>query len=373
MPIGATWVESPHLENEDVGTYRYPSVRAWYMNGLIDGGGSITEKMGLFWMNHFGMADVGEHRAQYAYIQLFRRYATGNFRELIEEVTVLPAMLQFLNGQYNRKDAPDENYARELLELFTVQKGQPGEVNYTEEDIREIARVLTGWRVNGAWSTEETTVTSYFDERRHDEGTKRLSAYFGNATIENGGAEEYKQLIDIVFRHPETPRAICRDLYVYFVGHEIDGLTESAVIRPLADLLVENNFELRPVIEELLASNHFLDVKRRGTIVKNPYEFMLSMARPLGGYAHLGLDLFTTYRLGGAYHWWASTMDMDFLYPPTVSRVEGLLPGPRLLPQLDRLYYAATTHRDRRGASPPGGCGWKVNRGPSTGSASWQV
>ena len=317
--IGESWVDSPHLENADVGNYRWPSLRGWYMNGLIDSPTRITEKMALFWMNHFGMSDVGEHRAQYQYIQLFRRFATGNFRTLIERITVHPSMLAFLNGRYNRKGAPDENYAREMLELFTVQKGRPGDVNYTEEDVRACARVLTGWRVRGFWSREDEAVESYFQDDWHDTEPKQLSSYFGNATIENGGPDEYKTLIGIVFQHPETARAICRDLYIYFVDHRIDDGVESGVIRPLADLLVASDFELAPVLENLLGSAHFFDRDRRGAIIKNPYEFMLSVARPLGGYGHLGLDLNLTYNLGNAYHWLSRNMDMDFLYIPTVS------------------------------------------------------
>ena len=319
VPIGATWINAPWLNSTDVGLYRYPSVRGWYMNNLIDSPTDISEKMGLFWINHFGMAEVGEQRAEYDYVELFRRYATGNFRELIKEITVHPAMLAFLNGRFNRKDAPDENYARELLELFTVQKGRPGDVNYTEGDIREIARVLTGWRERGFYSTQHNTVSSYFDAGWHDTGSKQLSAHFNNAVITDGGASEYATLIDIIFEHPEASRAICRDLYIYFVGHEIDATIEQDLIEPMAQLLRDSDFELYPVLENLLGSAHFFDDRHRATIIKNPYEFMLSMARPLGGYDHLGLAIKDRYEIGTAYHYWAETMDMDFLMLPSVS------------------------------------------------------
>ena len=342
VPIGQTWINSPFLESADVGKYRWPSLRGWYMNDLIAGPTRIREKMAMFWMNHFGMADVGDHRVQYDYVQLFRRHATGNFWELIEKITVHPSMLTFLNGRYSYKDAPDENYARELLELFTVQKGRPGDKNYTEDDIREIARVLTGWRVRNMWSQEEGPVESYFDTGWHDEGTKQLSSYFRNAVIVNGGAEEYKTLIGIIFNHPETPRAICRDLYLYFVGELEEG--KEWVIHRMARLLRESDFELEPVLRDLLASNHFMAGQRRGTIVKNPYEFMLSMARPLGGYGHLGLDLNLRYNLGNAYHWWATTMDMDFLYLPTVSGWKAYYQAPGYY----RSWITSTTLQRRR-------------------------
>lgn len=319
VPIGATWIKSRHLPDGASSEYRWKSLRGWYHYDLIRSRMDIREMMTLFWINHFGMADVGEHRSQFKYIQLFRSYATGNFRELIEKITVHPSMLAFLNGRYNNKWAPDENYARELLELFTVQKGKPGDVNYTEEDIREIARVLTGWRVEGHWSREVDIVKSYFDPEWHDTESKQLSEHFGNAVIENQGGQEYKTLIDIIFRHKETARAIVRDLYTFFVDHRIDDDVEYGAIRPLARLLVDNDFELRPVLRNLLESNRFFATKVRGTMVKSPYIFMTSMARSLGGYGYLKLDQADRYHLGNSFHWWGNNMGMDFLYLPTVS------------------------------------------------------
>jgi uncharacterized protein (DUF1800 family) len=319
VPIGETWIEARYQEDVDVGNYRRGSLRAWFHRLLHEGPFHLRERMTLFWINHFGISDVDEQRAAYQYIRLFQRRGLGNFRQLMEEVTVNPAMLVFLNGRYNRAEAPDENYARELLELFTVQKGQPGDINYTEEDIREIARVLTGWRVDGLYSRTEDRVTSYFDERRHDTGSKQLSTYFGNAMIENGGASEYKILIGIIFRHPETPRAIVRDLYMYFVDYRITDEVERSVIRPLAELLVEKDFEVRPVMRNLLGSAYFFRQDNRATQIKSPYEFVNGITRTLGGYAHLDLGLRLDYELARTHHYWIGQMDMDFLNPPTVS------------------------------------------------------
>ncbi len=323
VPIGATWVESPHLENGDVGQYRWPSLRGWYFNNLMDADFSITERMALFWMNHFGMSDVGEHRAQYQYLQLFRQWGAGNFQRIIEEITVHPAMLRFLNGDYSTRWEPNENYARELLELFTIQKGpqvSPGDyTHYTEEDIQAAARILTGWRNRGMWSQQQEPVESYFFENWHDEGEKTFSHRFDNQTISGNGDQEYKDLIAMIFSRDEVSRAICRELYRYFVYYDIDSSIESDVIEPLAQCLRDNNYELEPVLRNLLGSQHFFDMSNRGPMIKNPYEFMIGVVRPLGGYAHLGLNLELTYNLGGAYHWWATNQDMDFLYPPTVA------------------------------------------------------
>ena len=339
VPIGATWVEAPHVEGQDVGKYRWSSLRGWYIQHLIDSPCTIMEKLAMFWVNHFGMSDVGEHRAQYQYIQLFREYGAGSFQEMIERITVHPAMLRFLNGEYSNKWDPNENYGRELLELFTIQKGpqiNPGDYsNYTEEDIRVAARVLTGYRNRGMWSREDTPVESYFDADWHHEGVdpstgevvgKQLSYHFDNAVIENNGADEYKDLISVIFSKPETARAMCRELYRYFVYYEITPRVESDVIAPLAQFMIDNDFSMELTLRKLFSSEHFYDMVVRGPIIKNPYEYALSILRPLGGFGHLNLSLVngydrlqTTYNIGYSVFYWLNNMNMDVFYPPTVA------------------------------------------------------
>ena len=342
VPVGATWIDSPHVDGADVGQYRWPSLRGWYMQNLIDSDFNIMEKIAMFWVNHFGMADVGEHRAQYQYIQLFREHGLGSFQEMIERITVHPAMLRFLNGEYSNKWEPNENYARELLELFTIQKGPqvaPGDyTHYTEDDIQTIARVMTGWRNRGMWSQDNVPVESWFDANWHDnpnnannpnQDPKQLSHRFDNVVIGNDPNYppelEYKELINVIFGKVETARSICRELYRFFVYYDINASVENDVIIPLADHMISENFSIRETLRMLFSSQHFFDMAVRGPYIKSPYDFLIGVARPLGGYSHLGLslgnntDLNITYRLGNAYHWWANTMDMDFLYPPTVA------------------------------------------------------
>ncbi|MEM6769351.1 MAG: DUF1800 family protein [Bacteroidota bacterium] len=358
VPVGATWVDSPHVEGADVGQYRSPSVRGWYIHNLIDHDFNIMEKIAMFWVNHFGMSDVGEHRAQYQYVQLFREYGLGNFKEMIEKITVHPAMLRFLNGEYSNKWEPNENYARELLELFTIQKGEqvaPGDYTYyTEEDVREIARALTGWRNQGMWSQEDVPVASWFDANWHDGDPKTLSHRFDNAVIHRQNQaewdQEYKDVINIIFGKTETARAICRELYRFFVYYDITESVENQVIIPLADHLIDEDFSIREALRLLFGSQHFFDMAVRGPHIKNPYEFVISMARPLGGYSHHGLsldnpvDLDTAYKIGTAYHWHLYTMDMDFLYPPTVAGWKAYYQAPGYY----RNWIGSTTLQQRR-------------------------
>ena len=331
VPVGTSWVNRSMSANFDVGVYRYPSLRGWYWNNLLHHDTNIMARMTMFWINHFGMGDVGEHRAEFQTIELFNSFGAGNFREMIERITVHPAMLRFLDGQSNNRWNPNENYARELFELFTIKIGpqnpndQEDYTNYTEDDIRAAKFILTGWRNNGFWSSDVDEISSYFDANWHEPGPKTLSHRFNNAVIQENGADEYKDLIAVIFQQPETARAICRELYRFFVFSEIDATVESGVITPLANLLIAEDYELEPVLRNLFSSQHFYDMSVRGPVIKNPYEFIVSMARPLGGFAHLGLTLNgnaglqTRYDLGTAHMWWAVQMEMDFLLPPTVS------------------------------------------------------
>lgn len=358
VPVGATWVEAPHVDGVDVGPYRWGSLRGWYFQNLMDHDFNIMEKIAMFWFNHFGMSDVGEHRAQYQYIQLFREHGLGSYREMIEKITVHPAMLRFLNGEWSNKWEPNENYARELLELFTIQKGPqvaPGDyTHYTEEDIQEIARILTGWRNQGMWSQQNIPVASWFDPNWHDGDPKTLSHRFDNAVIHRADQaewdQEYKDVIGIIFGKPETARAICRELYRFFVYYDINEDVEAQVIAPLAQHLIAEDFSIRAALRMLLESQHFFDMAVRGPHIKSPYEFMISIARPLGGYAHLGLsldnpnNLTVAYNLGHTYHWWASTMDMDFLYPPTVAGWKAYYQPPTFY----RNWIGSTTLQRRR-------------------------
>ncbi|MEL7159811.1 MAG: DUF1800 family protein [Bacteroidota bacterium] len=365
VPIGAPWVEHPHVDEADVGQYRWPSLRGWYFQSMMHSPTNIMEKMAMFWFNHFGMADVGEHRAQYQYIQLFREEGIDNYRTMIEKITVHPAMLRFLNGDQNNKWQPNENYARELLELFTIQKGPqvaPEDyTHYTEHDIRVAAKILTGWRNQGFWSSEDIGVYSEFVPNRHwnsdpDDPNfppKTLSHRFDNVTIANNGADEYKDLIAVIFGKRETARAFCRELYRYFVYYKINDQVENDVIEPLADVLIDNDFAIAPTLRALFGSEHFYDVAVRGPLIKSPYDFMFSMLRPMGAYGHMGLelthseneaDLYAKYDLGSSLHWWATTMDMDFLYPPSVAGWKAYYQ----VPTFYRNWIGSTTLQRRR-------------------------
>ncbi len=285
VPIGQTWVDSPtDPAVNGLQGYRSQSIRAWTVDVLRSEGISIHEKMTLFWHNHYVTADVNDPRFVYRYISLLRQNALGNFRELTKLVTVDPAMLRFLNGNENTANSPNENYARELLELFTIGKGPAvgtGDyTNYTEDDVVEMAKVLSGWRAVGYNTTDPNVqIQALFSNNRHNQTTKQLSFRFDNVQIPNMGATEHEHLTDIIFSKDECARFLCRKLYRWFVYYIIDEQVENDVILPMAQILLDNDYNVRPALEALLRSEHFFDILNVGPMIKNPVDFVLDVLK----------------------------------------------------------------------------------------------
>lgn len=276
---GQTWITATKLSGMNSGRRRN-SFKAWWMGCMINQQHTLREKMVLFWHNHFAteMNTVDNPFMIYKHNVLLRQYALGNFKAMVRAVTLDPAMLKYLNGNANTKKAPDENYGRELQELFTVGKG-PGS-HYTEADVKAAARILTGFRIENKILPE---VHGIFDAGRHDESDKQLSAFYNNTIIKGRkgkeGEGELDELLDAIFQQPEVARFICRKLYRFFVYHQIDEETEKTIIEPLARTFRENNYEIKPVLERLLSSRHFFDMGNRGGIIKSPVDFAVGLVR----------------------------------------------------------------------------------------------
>jgi uncharacterized protein (DUF1800 family) len=283
--LGQTWVDKP-MDGTSAAQHRGESLRAWNFMQLLQEGMSIREKLTLFWVNHFGVGNNPDQRSDYMFVALLRAGAMASVKQLVKDVTISPAMLHFLNGGLNEKGAVNENFAREILELYTIGKGPqigPGDyTNYTELDILEMAKCFTGWRIKGWWGSNGLPYTiGVFEAQYHDESTKKLSAKFGNAIIPNGGDKEYAQVIDIIFRQEEVSRHICRKLYRWFCYYAIDASVETNVIGPMAKILRDNDYNVRPALEALLTSEHFFDsITTVGPLIKNPMDFLMSVLKP---------------------------------------------------------------------------------------------
>ncbi|TDO26697.1 DUF1800 domain-containing protein [Sediminibacterium goheungense] len=273
---GNTWVNDPNTDGT-VASLRRASFKKWWMGQMIKQDSNIREKMTLFWHNHFATEST-DINAQFVYKHhaLLRSYAIGNFKSLVKAVTLDPAMLVYLNGQLNQAVAPDENYGRELQELFCCGKG-PGS-QYTEEDVQEAARVLTGWRNNA------NTISSFYDNNRHDKKNKQFSSFYNNTIItgKNGptaGEEELDELLNMIFATNEVAEYMCRRLYRWFVYYDIDDMVENNIIKPLAVLFRNANYEVAPVLRTLLMSEHFFDILSRGCQIKSPVDLVVGMCR----------------------------------------------------------------------------------------------
>jgi uncharacterized protein (DUF1800 family) len=278
VPIGKTWVNDPTLDGT-LNSVRRSSYKKWWASVVVNQDRSIREKLSLFWANHFSTeADIISYSHYvYQHHDLLRRNCLGNFKKIIKAITIDAGMLRYLNGYLNTATAPDENYGRELQELFTL--GKNPAVQYTEEDVKSAAKVLSGWRINASY-------TVYFDSTKHSTVNKTFSPYYNNKVITGktgaSGAGETDELIDMIFERPEAAKFICRKLYTWFVYYYIDATIEKNIIEPLAQILINNNFEIKPVLSTLLQSEHFFDTQYIGSQIKSPMDHTIGFLRETG-------------------------------------------------------------------------------------------
>lgn len=233
-------------------------LKAWWFREMIQTDAPISEQMTLFWHNHFtsGLRKVKSPKLMYDQNLLLRRHALGNFRQLIHAVAKDPAMLIYLDNAFNEKGKPNENFARELLELFTL-----GEGHYTESDIKEAARAFTGW------SIDRRSGKFRFARRRHDYGTKTFMGRTGNF---NGD-----DIIDIVLEQPRVATHITERFWSSFISQ----IPDPQEIKRLANVLRSNDFELKPLMKALLTCQAFRDPQNYGAMIKSPVDLIVGTLR----------------------------------------------------------------------------------------------
>jgi uncharacterized protein (DUF1800 family) len=266
--LGDTWVNGP--DNPSLIVERRQSLYAWNLKQVLKNDRHIKEKMTVFLHNHFATESdiIFTPIVAYRHHKLLRDNCLGNFKDMIKKITIDTGMLYYLNGFVNSKTAPDENYARELMELFTL--GKSPDTQYTEDDVKAAAKCLTGW------SIDPTSYQSFFSSFKHDTTNKTFSAFYNNTTIIGrtgaNGELETDDLINLIFTKEDIiARFIVRKLYRYFVYYVIDSNIETNVIIPLANTF-KQNWELKPVVTTLLKSEHFYDDNNIGCMIKNPLD-----------------------------------------------------------------------------------------------------
>lgn len=291
--VGQTWVNGVFDPNAN--TNRALSLISWCTGNMLQQSRSIEEKLMLFWLNHFGtnIQVYVDARFGYKHVAAIRQHCLGNFKAMVKAITTDPAMLRFLNSEKNTKARPDENYARELLELFTV--GKDGGQKYEEDDVREAARVLTGYRILS------NSATYTFDSSKHDTGDKSFSALFNYTTISgksgSAGEQELDELLNMIFAVNDVALFICRKFYRYFVYYEIDAAVETNVIVPMADAFRSSGYDIKAPLRLLFNSEHFFDDYNVGAIIKQPLDLLVGTLRETNAELPNNSDLEAQYTL----------------------------------------------------------------------------
>ncbi len=259
LPNPPTWVDWTVADYEQNNELVGEHIGEWTLNWVADmAANDFRERLALFWHNHF-VTEIDVYVCppqMYQYHKLLQQHAFGNFKTFTEEMGKASAMLVYLNGVQSSKDDPNENYARELYELFTL--GQDN--GYTQMDIEETARALTGWVI------PEGCSDSIFFPPRHDNGQKTIFGQTGNWG--------YQDVHDILFeqRTDELAQHICTKIYRHFVSVELN----QTVIDGLAETFKNNDFEIVPVLRQLFKSEHFFDEANIGTQIKSPLVHLIS-------------------------------------------------------------------------------------------------
>ena len=328
--LGETWIDADYLDGiQGLRGARRRSLFSWSYQQMNNSGVNITEKMTLFWHNHFVIAANNNVRRVYDYISFLRKNALGNFKELAKGITINPAMLQYLNGTQNSKRSPNENYSRELLELFTIGKGElagPGDyTNYTEDDVVALARALTGWiHLN---RDDRQAIAPVFVPNRHDTGEKQLSHRFNNIVISDGGAEEYKTVIDIIFQQDEVARFISRKLYRWFVHFDINSEVEANIIEPMSQILIADNYNIKAALMALLSSEHFYDTSIRACMITHPIDYLFKMIRSFD--LQLPDNLYLEYGIFARFFQALRPLEMILFFHPNVAGWKAFYQAPQ--------------------------------------------
>ena len=227
-----------------------------WLNEMVHSEAQLREKMAFFWHGHFACREINIFFQQHL-LDIIRKNALGNFGDLLREVSKSASMLSFLNNQQNRKQSPNENFAREVMELFTLGRG-----NYSEKDIKEAARAFTGWGFNLAGEF-------VFRKNFHDAGEKTVLGKTGNF--------EGDDILDILLENKQTARFITTKLYRFFVNEEIDEKR----INWLAERFYNNRYDIKKLLEDIYTSDWFYEDKNIGVKIKSPVELLVGVRRIL--------------------------------------------------------------------------------------------
>ena len=225
-----------------------------WLNEMVNSEAQLQEKMALFWHGHFACRSVNPYYDQ-QYLDIIRKNALGDFKILLKEISFTPAMLQFLNNQQNKKDHPNENFAREVMELFTLGRG-----NYTEQDVKEAARAFTGYGF-------DKTGTFKFRTQQHDYGIKTFQEKSGNFSGED--------ILQLILEKKECAYFITKKIYTFFVN----DLVDENIVQQLSIQFYQSNYDIKSLMKTIFSSTWFYDAKNIAAKIKSPVELITGMFR----------------------------------------------------------------------------------------------
>lgn len=232
------------------------SLNMYWLKEMVNSSAQLREKISFFWHGHFACRNLNVYYQQ-GLLNSIRQNALGNFGTLLKEVSKSAAMLNFLNNQQNRKGHPNENFAREVMELFTLGRG-----NYTEQDVKEAARAFTGWGANAQGEF-------VFRKAVHDDGSKTV--------LDQTGNWEGDDVLDILLQQKQTARFITEKIYRFFVNDTID----TQKVQSLSEQFYKNNYDISSLLEDIFTSEWFYDEKNIGAKIKSPVELLAGIQRML--------------------------------------------------------------------------------------------
>jgi uncharacterized protein (DUF1800 family) len=296
-PLGNPEVRAAYVKAIRAHTRGIAALTAWWMERMATSPAPLQEKLTLFWHGHFtsSFGDVRDAIAMYDQNQLFRGHAAGNFGQLLNRVARDAAMLRYLNNDANRKDRPNENWARELLELFTMGIG-----HYTETDVKESARAWTGWTLR-EFRTFAGRRAFAFKPEMHDEGMK---IFLGQT-----GAWDGADVMRLILADRATPRWIAGKLAKFFVAPTPDP----GLVGAMAEMLHVTGYEVAPLLRMLFRSRAFYRPAVMRAQIKSPVEFVVGAVR------HLGISAPDWVKLSAL----AAQVGQRLFFPPTVKGWDG--------------------------------------------------
>ena len=246
--------EKKNFRKQSVLDIRKLNIR--WLQEMTETDAQLREKMSLFWHGHFATKTVNIIYDQQL-LQIIRQHALGNFRDLLFSVSKSASMIRFLNNEQNRKDHPNENFARELMELFTMGRG-----NYSEQDVKESARAFTGW---GTTLQGDFTIRN----RQHDEGPKTFLGKTGNLSGDD--------ILDILLNKKQTAVFITRKIYRFFVSDPVDEKR----VHALAERFFQSGYHIQKLLTDIFTSSWFYEEKNIGVHIKSPVEWIVGIRRQL--------------------------------------------------------------------------------------------